>query len=211
MLRGAATAKRTYKLRTPMSSNLFRLAPKYEDLANLYSSPALAKLVTIAKVDATANDVPDEIQGFPTIKLFPAGKKDSPIDYSGSREVGDLAVFIKESGTHKAEGVEPESEEEQLELRSESDKDSDDSEDDMPKQAPAASKVTEKAEKAKDAVKEAKGKATEKAKEAKEKVKEKAKEAKESAKATGDKAKGKAKDKTKSKAKADDDEDHDEL
>jgi protein disulfide-isomerase A1 len=56
--------------------------------------------VTVAKVDATANDVPEEIQGFPTIKLFPAGSKDSPIDYSGSRTVEDLANFIKENGKH---------------------------------------------------------------------------------------------------------------
>ena len=59
-------------------------------------------MVTIAKVDATLNDVPDEIQGFPTIKLFPAGKKDAPVDYSGSRTVEDLVQFIEENGSHKA-------------------------------------------------------------------------------------------------------------
>ena len=57
--------------------------------------------VTIAKVDATANDVPDEIQGFPTIKLFPAGAKDSPIEYQGDRTVEDLAKFIEENGKFK--------------------------------------------------------------------------------------------------------------
>src|SRR5438270_11056405 len=77
------------------------LAPKYEDLAQLYAAnPSYAEKVTIAKVDATANDVPDEIQGFPTIKLFPAGSKDKPVDYSGSRTVEDLAKFIKENGKH---------------------------------------------------------------------------------------------------------------
>jgi protein disulfide-isomerase A1 len=59
--------------------------------------------VTIAKVDATANDVPDEIQGFPTIKLFPAGSKDSPVDYAGSRTIEDLANFVKENGKHKVD------------------------------------------------------------------------------------------------------------
>lgn len=54
-------------------------------------------------MDATANDVPDEIQGFPTIKLFPAGSKDSPVDYSGSRTVEDLAQFIKENGKYKVD------------------------------------------------------------------------------------------------------------
>jgi len=57
--------------------------------------------VTIAKVDATLNDVPDEIQGFPTIKLFAAGSKDAPVDYTGSRTVEDLAAFIRDNGRYK--------------------------------------------------------------------------------------------------------------
>ncbi|KAF2629996.1 protein disulfide isomerase [Macroventuria anomochaeta] len=89
----------------PWCGHCKALAPKYEELGQAYASSELSKLVTIAKVDATANDVPDEIQGFPTIKLFPAGKKDAPIDYSGSRTVEDLAQFIKENGSHKAAGV----------------------------------------------------------------------------------------------------------
>ena len=66
--------------------------------------------VTIAKVDATANDVPDEIQGFPTIKLFPAGGKDEPITYSGSRSIEDLAEFIKENGRYKVDAYEGQNE-----------------------------------------------------------------------------------------------------
>ena len=62
--------------------------------------------VTIAKVDATANDVPDEIQGFPTIKLFPAGAKSEPLTYSGSRTIEDLAAFIKENGKYKVDAFE---------------------------------------------------------------------------------------------------------
>lgn len=85
----------------PWCGHCKALAPKYEELGQLYASGDLSKHVTIAKVDATANDVPDEIQGFPTIKLFPAGKKDSPVDYAGSRTVEDLAKFIEENGTHK--------------------------------------------------------------------------------------------------------------
>ena len=67
--------------------------------------PATSK-VTIAKVDATANDVPDEIQGFPTIKLFPAGGKEEPITYSGSRTMEDLAEFVKENGKYKYDAFE---------------------------------------------------------------------------------------------------------
>lgn len=67
----------------------------------------------MAKVDATANDVPDEISGFPTIKLFPAGSKDSPITYSGSRTIEDLAQFIKENGKFKADAYEGKNETEE--------------------------------------------------------------------------------------------------
>ena len=56
--------------------------------------------MTIAKVDATANDVPDEIQGFPTLKLYKAGDKSSPVEYSGDRSVEDLAKFVKEKGKY---------------------------------------------------------------------------------------------------------------
>lgn len=80
------------------------LAPKYEELAEMYTSnPSYNSQVIIAKVDATANDVPDEISGFPTIKLFPAGSKDSPIVYSGSRTIEDLANFVKENGKYKVD------------------------------------------------------------------------------------------------------------
>merc|ERR1712023_56151 len=93
----------------PWCGHCKALAPAYDELGQLYASDELSKLVTIAKVDATLNDVPDEIQGFPTIKLFPAGKKDAPIDYSGSRTVEDLVQFIKENGSHKAEAAAPDS------------------------------------------------------------------------------------------------------
>jgi protein disulfide-isomerase A1 len=84
----------------------YRLAPKYEELAKIYAeNPEYASKVTVAKIDATNNDVPDTIQGFPTIKLFPAGSKDSPVEYAGSRTIEDLAKFIKEAGKHQVDAV----------------------------------------------------------------------------------------------------------
>ncbi len=64
------------------------------------SNPDFARKVTIAKVDATANDVPEEIQGFPTIKLYKAGDKTNPVDYSGDRSIEDLADFVKDNGKY---------------------------------------------------------------------------------------------------------------
>lgn len=150
----------------PWCGHCKALAPKYEELGALYSSPALSKLVTVAKVDATANDVPDEIQGFPTIKLFPAGKKSAPIDYSGGRTVEDLAKFIEENGTHKAAAAFAEKVDEAAE--------------ELPKQAEAAtekasekaSEASEKATEATDSVKSAASKATESAKSAADHIKD---------------------------------------
>lgn len=82
----------------PWCGHCKSLAPKYEELAGLYKNHA--DKVVIAKVDATANDVPDEIRGFPTIKLFKAGEKDSPVTYDGGRTVEELANFIRDNGSH---------------------------------------------------------------------------------------------------------------
>ena len=99
--------------------------------------------VTVAKVDATANDVPDEIQGFPTIKLFPAGGKDEPITYSGSRTIEDLAEFIKENGKYKVDAYEGQNETDEAQ------------------QAPLAEGMGEAAKAATEAVKSAASEATE--------------------------------------------------
>jgi len=85
----------------PWCGHCKALAPKYEELGQMYKDNAdWASKVVIAKVDATANDVPDEIQGFPTIKLFPAGSKGTPIDYSGDRTIEDLATFVRDNGKY---------------------------------------------------------------------------------------------------------------
>ncbi|EFA76633.1 protein disulfide isomerase [Heterostelium album PN500] len=57
--------------------------------------------VVIAKVDATANDVPPElaIRGFPTIKYFKATDKKNPVEYNGQRDLASLVEFIQEHST----------------------------------------------------------------------------------------------------------------
>ncbi|KFH44499.1 Protein disulfide-isomerase-like protein [Hapsidospora chrysogenum ATCC 11550] len=93
----------------PWCGHCKALAPKYDDLASQYAASEHKDKVVIAKVDATANDVPDDISGFPTIKLYPAGAKDSPVTYKGSRTVEDLISFIEEHGKHSA-GISPQEE-----------------------------------------------------------------------------------------------------
>ncbi|KAI9786790.1 MAG: protein disulfide-isomerase precursor [Peltula sp. TS41687] len=169
----------------PWCGHCKALAPKYEELAALYfNSPDLSKKVTVAKVDATANDVPDEIAGFPTIKLFPAGSKESPIEYSGSRTIEDLANFIKENGKHQVEA--PMVGEDDVEMP---DADS------MGKQAPAASKkVKDAAEAATDSAASAKDRATDSAASVKDKATDSAASAKDRATDSAASVKDKATD-----------------
>jgi len=87
----------------PWCGHCKALAPKYEELGALYAASEFKDQVVIAKVDATLNDVPDEIKGFPTIKLFPAGAKEEAVTYSGPRTVEDLIKFIAEHGKYKAD------------------------------------------------------------------------------------------------------------
>lgn len=167
----------------PWCGHCKNLAPKYEELGALYfKNPEFVDKVVVAKVDATANDVPVEIQGFPTIKLYPAGKKDSPIDYRGSRTVEDLANFIRDNGSHQVDAYKaPVAEAEEAEATEEI----------VGKAAEAASK---KAEDATEAVKEDAETAKEAAKEATESVKSAASKASETASEKAEEATEKAKE-----------------
>jgi protein disulfide-isomerase A1 len=124
----------------PWCGHCKALAPKYDELAEKFA--AFSDKVTIAKIDATTNDVPDDISGFPTIKLFKAGAKDEPIEYSGARSVEALAEFVRDNGSHKVAAAE-DATAESVET------------DGMPQQAAAASGVKEKIAEAAEVVKDA--------------------------------------------------------
>lgn len=83
----------------PWCGHCKSLAPIYEELAtNLKHNTNLV----IAKVDSTANEVEQvSIKGFPTIKFFPAGKKDAPLDYDGDRTVEGFTKWLESHTTHK--------------------------------------------------------------------------------------------------------------
>lgn len=60
----------------------------------------------IAKMDATANDVPSnkfDVKGFPTI-VFVSGKDQTVLPYSGDRSEEDLVKFVKSNASSKAAG-----------------------------------------------------------------------------------------------------------
>jgi len=82
----------------PWCGHCKSLAPKYDELAEkLKDEPN----IVIAKMDATANDVPGpyDVKGFPTLYFAPKGSKDSPKSYEGGREVADFITYLKREST----------------------------------------------------------------------------------------------------------------
>merc|ERR1712088_455412 len=52
--------------------------------------------LVLAKSDATANEFEDvEVQGFPTLKFFPAGEGAEMQDYNGGRTLDDFVKFLE--------------------------------------------------------------------------------------------------------------------
>lgn len=73
------------------------LAPKYDQLAKRVKN---VETLVIAKIDATANEVRGiKIEGYPTLKFFPASNKKG-LDYHGDHEVDSLLSFIKSRSTY---------------------------------------------------------------------------------------------------------------
>ncbi|XP_028412228.1 protein disulfide-isomerase A4-like [Dendronephthya gigantea] len=91
------------ELYAPWCGHCKALEPTYKKLAQKYKDePNLV----IAKLDATANDVPVEYKasGFPTIYLAPKGKKTKPEKYEGARELSDFVKFLEEKSTALSKG-----------------------------------------------------------------------------------------------------------
>ncbi|KAL3690774.1 hypothetical protein R1sor_004425 [Riccia sorocarpa] len=83
----------------PWCGHCKKLAPEYEKLGNIFKK---TKNVLIGKVDCDDHKPLCSkygVQGFPTLKWFPAGSQE-PKDYSGGRNVDALTEFVNaEAGT----------------------------------------------------------------------------------------------------------------
>lgn len=87
----------------PWCGHCKKLDPIYRAVANRLD--ALDTLV-IAKIDATANDVEGvDVEGFPTIKFWPADQKDEPLDYDGDRDEESIVAWLTEKATHPVGGA----------------------------------------------------------------------------------------------------------
>merc|ERR1711923_488122 len=82
----------------PWCGHCKSLAPKYDELAMKLKDE---ENIVIAKMDATANDVPApyDVKGFPTIFFAPKGSKSSPKSYEGGREVDDFIKYLAREST----------------------------------------------------------------------------------------------------------------
>lgn len=91
------------KYYAPWCGHCKRLAPIYEELANVLSSDGkTAKSVVIGDIDATENDVPGvDLEGYPTVILYPAGKNSKPVVFQQERSVESFLAFLKKNGGTK--------------------------------------------------------------------------------------------------------------
>ncbi|CAH1796207.1 unnamed protein product [Owenia fusiformis] len=87
----------------PWCGHCMSLEPKYNELAEKMANE---KNIVIAKMDATANDVPPQynVKGFPTIYFAPKGNKQNPKQYNGGREVDDFVKYLAAEATEELSG-----------------------------------------------------------------------------------------------------------
>lgn len=87
----------------PWCGHCKTLAPKWEELAKKLKNE---DEIVIAKIDATANDIPPayNVRGFPTIYYAPKGGKTAPKQYDGGREVDDFIKYLAKEATNPLKG-----------------------------------------------------------------------------------------------------------
>ncbi|RXM34802.1 Protein disulfide-isomerase A4 [Acipenser ruthenus] len=90
----------------PWCGHCKQLEPEYNELGKKYKHE---KNLVIAKMDSTANDIPNDnykVEGFPTIYFAPSNNKQNPVKFEGgTRDVESLSKFLKEHATLLSERI----------------------------------------------------------------------------------------------------------
>lgn len=82
------------KFYAPWCGHCKALAPAWEEVAEELKD---VKGIKIAKFDATMNEAEGvEIQGYPTLKFYKKGKKNSPTSYEAGRTKDEIIEWLKE-------------------------------------------------------------------------------------------------------------------
>ncbi|XP_068693419.1 protein disulfide-isomerase A3-like [Montipora foliosa] len=83
----------------PWCGHCKNLEPIYKELGEKVKD---VKDVVIAKMDATANDVPPpfKVEGFPTIYFASMNNKDQPMKYTGGRDVNSFVEYLQKEATN---------------------------------------------------------------------------------------------------------------
>jgi len=83
------------ELYAPWCSHCKALEPVYTQLAKKFKNE---KNLVIAKMDATANDLPEgyEVEGYPTIYFAKPGRKSAPAKFHGDKTLEELEKFVRE-------------------------------------------------------------------------------------------------------------------
>ncbi|MCJ8747677.1 hypothetical protein PDJAM_G00156090 [Pangasius djambal] len=100
----------------PWCGHCKELAPEWEKLGEKYKDH---ENIIIAKMDATANDAEEvTVQGYPTLKYFPAGSERKVIDYNGNRDLETFVKFLDNGGVLPEEEDDDDDEDEDEEQES---------------------------------------------------------------------------------------------
>jgi protein disulfide-isomerase A1 len=105
-------------LYAPWCGHCKKLAPTYKEIAEAINETN-DKLL-IARMDATENDIPptspwNDLEGFPTVILFKADDKNTPVIYDGDRSKDSIIEFLKKNSVNEFKLAEPAKEEEKKE------------------------------------------------------------------------------------------------